>query len=127
MPVALTRKKKDGTLYQRPAAAEAWTETLEPVEADARLMRFDGVARARPEYVPTEVLLYFLRRAWAEGERKEFEKIFKILLKRVDHSLRSTIWNSDIGSAADVRDQIVSRFVVLITRDCTSKPGLLVF
>ena len=127
MPVALTRKKKDGTLYKRPAVVEAWIETLEALEADARLLRFDGVARARPEYVPTEVLLYFLRRAWAEGERKEFEKIFKILLKRVGHSLRSTIWDSDIGSATDVRDEIVSRFVVLITKDCTSKVGLLDF
>jgi len=89
MPVALKRKKKDGTLYQRPAAVEAWIETLETVEADARLLRFDGVARTRPEYVPTEALLYFLRRAWAEGERKEFEKIFKILLRAANKTQRS--------------------------------------
>ncbi len=34
MPVALTRKKKDGTLYKRPAVVEAWIETLEALEAD---------------------------------------------------------------------------------------------
>ena len=127
MPVALRRKDKDGTLYQRPPEIEALIEALEPVEANARLLRFDGVAKRHPEYVPTEALIYFLRRAWAKGERKEFEKIFRILLKRVDQSLRSTIWDSRIGSATDIREEIVSRFVVLITKDCGSQSDQLDF
>ncbi|SAK59977.1 hypothetical protein AWB79_02669 [Caballeronia hypogeia] len=127
MPVALKRKKKDGALYQRPPKIEASIEVLEPIEANARLSRFDGVAKKHSEYVPTEVLVHFLRGAWAKGERGEFEKIFRILLKRVDQSLRSAIWNSRIGSATDIRDEIVSRFVVLITKDCASQAGLLDF
>jgi DNA-directed RNA polymerase specialized sigma24 family protein len=45
----------------------------------------------------------------------------------VDQSLRSTIWSSRLGSAADIRDEIVSRFVVLVTKDCNSQGDLLDF
>ena len=127
MPEALKRKEKDGTPYRRPPEIEAWIEKLELLDATARLPQFEGILKKRPGYVPTEVLLYFLRRAWTEGERGQFENIFRILLKRVDQSLRSTIWDSRMGSASDIRDEVVNRFVVLITRDCNSHPGLLDF
>ena len=127
MPEALKRNQKDGTPYQRPPAIEAWIEKLESVDAASRVLQFAGASRIAPEYVPTEVLLYFLRRSWADGEHGQFERIYRILMKRIDQSLRSKIWSSRIGSATDIRDEIVSRFVVLVTKDCTSQSDLLDF
>lgn len=127
MPEALKRKEKDGTPYQRPPAIEAWIEKLESVDTASRVLQFAGVSRMGPEYVPTEVLLYFLRRAWADGEHGQFEKIYRILMKRVDQSLRSKIWSSRIGSATDIRDEIINRFVVLVTKDCASQADMLDF
>jgi hypothetical protein len=127
MPAALKRKERDGTPYRRPPNIDAWIEKLEAVDVASRLPQFAGASRKHPEYVPTEVVLHFLRRAWIDGEQGQFEKIFRILLSRVEQSLRSTIWNSRIGSATDIRDEIVSRFVVLVTKDCTSQSDLLDF
>lgn len=127
MPDALKRKEKGGMLYRRPPEIEAWIEKLETVESTTRLLQFDGISRKRPEYVPTEALIHFLRRAWSEGERTQFEKIFRILLKRVDRSLHSAISDARMDGAAEIRDEVRNRFVVLITKDCTSQPGLLDF
>ncbi len=127
MPVALKRKEKDGTPYRRPPEIEAWIERLEAVDVAARILQFDGISKKRPEYVPTEAVLHFLRRAWAEGEHGQFEKIFRILLKRVDQSLHSAISDARMDGAAEIRDEVRSRFVVLLTKDCNTHPGLLDF
>lgn len=127
MPVALKRKEKTGSPYQRLPENEAWIEKLEAVDAAARLLQFDGVSKKHPEYVPTEALLYFLRRAWADGAKEQFAKIFRVLLKRVDQSLNSAISDARMEGAEEIRDEIRSRFVLLLTKDCNSHPGLLDF
>ena len=63
MPVALKRKDKDGKPYERPPEIEVCIEKLEVLDAGARLSRFDSASRKHPQYVPTEVVLHFLRRA----------------------------------------------------------------
>jgi hypothetical protein len=118
---------KDGTPYTRPPEIEAWLEKLEAVEPTARLRQFEGVSRRRPEYVPTEVLVHFLRRAWAAGECAHFEKIFRILLSRVEQSLNSAISDARMDGAAEIRDEVRGRFLELITKDCNEKPDLMDF
>ncbi|HAX20337.1 MAG TPA: RNA polymerase subunit sigma-24 [Hydrogenophaga sp.] len=127
MPAALKRKDKDGKRYERPPEIEACIETLDALDAGVRLSRFDGASKKHPQYVPTEAVLHFLRRAWVDGDQGQFEKIFRILLKRIDQSLYSAISDRRMDGAADIRDEIRSRFVVLLTRDCNAHPGLLDF
>ncbi|MHB1214220.1 MAG: RNA polymerase sigma factor [Thiobacillus sp.] len=122
MPEALKRKRGDGTPYERPPEIEDWLVKLEAVEPPARLRQFDGVLR-----VPTEALVHFLRRAWADGEHVHFEKIFRILLKRVEQSLCSAISDARMDGAAEIRDEVRGRFLELITKDCKEKPDLLDF
>lgn len=127
MPAALKRQKKDGTLYQRLPEIQAWIEKLEVLDETSRLPQFDGTSRKQAGYVPTEVVLHFLRKAWIDGEKGQFNQIFRILLKRVEQSLQFKIWDSRIGSAADIREEIISCFVVSITEDCKSQGDLLDF
>jgi len=127
MLAALKRKDKDGKPYMRPPEIEACIEKLAPLDAEARLTRFDGMSKKQPEYVPTEVVLHFLRQAWISGDQRQFEKIFRILLKRVNQSLYSAISDGHMEGAAEIRDEIRSRFVVLLTKDCNTHPGLLDF
>lgn len=127
MPAALKRKDKDGKPYERPPEIEACIERLVALDAEARLARFDSASKKHPQYVPTEAVLHFLRQAWADGDQGQFQKTFRILLKRVDHSLHSAISDKRMDGAADIRDEIRSRFVVLLTRDCNTHPGLLDF
>ena len=78
MPEPLKRKKKDGTQYERPPEIEAFLEKLEIVESSERLRQFETLSKTKPGYVPSEVLVYFLRRAGIEGAKTDFEKIFRI-------------------------------------------------
>lgn len=127
MPEPLRRMGKDGTPYTRPPEIEAWIKKLEDVEPMVRIRQFDGISRRRPEYVPTEVLVYFLRRAWAAGDHANFEKNFRILLSRVEKSLNSAISEARMDGAAEIRDEVRGRFLELITKDCNERPDLMDF
>jgi len=127
MPEPLTKVKRDGTRYSRPAEIEAWLEKIEKIEPSERLRQFEGLRRTNPGYVPPEALVYFLRRAWAEGAQAEFEKIFRILLKRVDQSLCSIISDSRISGARGIREEISGRFAERIAKDCKGRARLLDF
>lgn len=127
MPEALKRKKKDGTRYTRPPEIEAWLEKIEKFEPLDRLRRFEGFSKRASSYVPSEALVYFLRKAWAQGAQTEFEKIFRILLRRVEQSLNSAISDARMDGAAEIRDEVRGRFLELITKDCNEKPDLLDF
>jgi len=126
MPEPLKRKKKEGTLYERPPEIEAWLKKLETVEAAERLRQF-ATPRKNIEHVPSEALIYFLRRAWADGVRGDFEEIFRILMKRIEQSLCSTISDSRIVGARGIREEIMGRFVERIAKDCNGRTGLLDF
>lgn len=127
MPEPLKRKSRDGTPYERPPEIEAWLKKLEPVEAAERLRQFEPLSRKSPGYVPSEALVYFLRRAWADGAHGDFEKIFRILMKRIQQSLCSVIPDSRMAGALDIREEIMGRFVEWIAKDCKARAGLLDF
>ena len=127
MPEALKRKDKDGKPYERPPEIETCIEKLDALDAGARLARFESASKKHPLYVPTEAVLHFLRRAWVDGDKGQFERTFRILLKRIDQSLYSSISDTRMEGAAEIRDEIRSRFVVLLSRDCNTHPGLLDF
>ncbi|WP_116799802.1 RNA polymerase sigma factor [Pseudomonas syringae] len=126
MPVSLDRMDKQGVIYKRPPRIEAWISTLESVDVSDRFTQF-SLPKASEGYVPSEVLVYFLRRAWQASNRKVFEQIFRLLLGRIERSLRSRLWDSAVGSASDICDEIINRFVVSVTKDCNSTDGVLDF
>lgn len=127
MPESLKKKKKDGTSYERPLEIESWLKKLETVEAAERLRQFAIMSRKSLGYVPSEVLVYFLRRAWADGMEGDFKKIFQILMKRIEQSLLSIISNSRIAGARGIREEIIGRFSERIAKDCTGHTVLLDF
>lgn len=127
MSVPLTRKGRDGTPYERPPEVEDWLKRLEAVDAAERVRRFSTLSRKSPEYVPSEALVHFLRRAWAEGMQGDFEKLFRILLNRIEQSLCSAISDSRIAGARGIREEIKERFLERIAEDCRERVGLLDF
>ncbi|MHB1290832.1 MAG: sigma-70 RNA polymerase sigma factor region 4 domain-containing protein [Sulfuricella sp.] len=127
MPEPLKKKRRDGMRYERPPEIEAWLEKLEKIEPSERLRQFEALSKKSPVHVPSEALVYFLRSAWAEGAHGDFEKIFRILLKRIEQSLRSVISDSRIASARGIREEIMGRFAERIAKDCKGRSGLLDF
>lgn len=127
MPEPLKRKKKDGTLYERPPEIEAWLKKLEMVEVAERLRQFATLSTKSIDYVPSEALIYFLRRAWANGMQGDFKEIFCILMKRIEQSLCSAISDSRMVGARGIREEIMGRFAERIAKDCKGRTGLLDF
>lgn len=127
MPEPLKRKKKDGTQYERPPEIEAFIEKLEIVESSERLRQFETLSKKNSGYVPSEVLVYFLRWAVAEGAKTDFAKIFQILMKRVEQSLCSIIADSRIADARGIREEIMGRFAERIAKDCKGSSSYLDF
>lgn len=110
-----------------PPEIEAFIEKLEIVESSERLHQFETLSKKNPGYVPSEVLVYFLRRAGVEGAKSDFEKLFRILLKRVEQSLSSSISDSKFAGAHGIREEIAGRFAERIAKDCKGRSGLLDF
>lgn len=127
MPEPLKRKMKNGTSYERPSEIEAWLKKLETVEVRERLQQFETLSRKSPGHVPSEALVYFMRRAWADGMQGDFEKIFRILMKRIEQSLCSVISDSRMAGARGLREEIMGRFAERIAKDCRGRTGLLDF
>ena len=127
MPEPLKRKRKDGTPYERPAEIEDWLKKLETVDVAERLRQFATLSRKSTVYVPSEALIHFLRRAWAEGMHGDFEKLFRALMNRVEQSLCSAISDSRMAGARGIREEIMLRFAERIAKDCRGRAGLLDF
>lgn len=127
MPEPLKKMGRDGQPYVRPPEIEAWIARLEGVEVSDRLAWFEISGKRSSDYVPSEVLIYFLRRSWANGARPEFDAIFRVLALRVERSLLSTISDARMAGAQSIRDEVSGRFFERIAKDCNGRAGLLDF
>lgn len=127
MPEPLKKRRKNGVLYERPPEIEAWLTKLETVEDTERLRQFSALSKGSSGYVPSEALVYFLRRAWADGIHGDFKTIYCILMKRIERSLRSAISDSRMAGAQGVREEIFDEFAERVAKDCKGHAGLLDF
>ena len=127
MPEPLKGSTAEGAAYERLPAVEAWIERLEAMTSKLRLELFSAHSRKHANYVPSEVLVYFLRRAWENGANADFEETFRILMGRVNQSLRSAIPNSQIADAQGIREEILGRYAELIAEDCKNRGSALDF
>lgn len=127
MPEPLKSKDKNGKPYTRPPEIEACLARLESVDAAARLQAFAIASRKSSGYVQSEALVHFMRLAWAAGDRSEFKQVFTILMKRVEQSLCSTISDSRMARAEDIREETKGRFAERIAKDCDGRYAMLDF
>ena len=127
MPEPLKQRKRDGTSYERPPEIEAWLKKLETIEVAERLRQFATQSRKSIGHVPSEALIHFLRRAWTDGKQGDFEKIFRILMKRIEQSLCLVVSDSCMAGARGIRDEIMDQFAEKIAKDCKGCTVLLDF
>ncbi len=127
MPKPLKSKDKNGAPFTRPPEIEARLGALETVDAAARLKAFAVTSRKSSDYVPSEALTYFLRRAHATGATDEFKQIFGLLIKRVGQSLFATVSDSRMAGAQGIREEIMGRFAERIAKDCNGRFAMLDF
>ena len=87
----LTKNSKEGVLYVRPPKIETalgLLVQLKPVDLFERAKNF---GRDADEYVPSECLVYFIRRAMELQDSKTLEALVPILLGRCERTLISRV------------------------------------
>ncbi|ASK98192.1 sigma-70 region 4 domain-containing protein [Xanthomonas campestris pv. merremiae] len=127
MPEPLKSKDKNGVPFARPPEIDAWLVKLESVDAAVRLKAFAVGARKSTDYVPSEVLTYFLRQAYSTGAEDEFKQLFGLLMKRAGQSLFAKVSDSHMDGAQDIREEILGRFAERIAKDCNGRFAMLDF
>jgi len=114
------RKNTTGTVYERPPEVERQIDELIALADEGRSRRFLITDQKDSDYVRSECLLYFLRRARADNSLKDFERIFKLLIRRVRQALPGG-WRRENGPVVAAEEQAASsaeaRFLEMLAQD----------
>jgi hypothetical protein len=82
MPTPLQRRSKEGRQYFRPPEIESCLQQLEHVNSQERLELFEQFRKGSQKFIPSEALVYFMRRAWTANEKTDFKALFNVLIRR---------------------------------------------
>jgi DNA-directed RNA polymerase specialized sigma24 family protein len=120
----LRRQKADGTLYSRPIEVEQALAVLSGLPTMEMVERCRIDDTAHPEYVPSECVLYFVRRPTLCGSEDALRELFVILRRRVllavpvpARRLAASRKFSENTDALEIRDRVVHKFQELLCRD----------
>ena len=111
-----------GERYERTSKVEALIEELEVLHRDDLIGRISITKRSHPSYVPSECLVHFIRSSRGDNNDAWFERLYRILIERVLRSLprvESFDGKTESLTRGAVRDEVVSRFVELLSADRT--------
>ncbi len=114
---ALTRKKKDGTLYTRPDNVEGLLPALGELPRDGLLERARICNRKDPGYVPSECLVHFIRASRHENAHAWFDRLYKVLAERVMRAVPIASGGTVSATNERIRDAVFDRFVELLAQD----------
>ena len=112
---ALEKKKPDGDLYTRVDTIETRIGVLERLSRD-ELLDLCALSKSHSDYVPSECLLYFVRASRSDNNDVWFDRLSKILIQRLRHSL-PLAESSDAETVSltleRFRYQVLTRFVTM--------------
>ena len=111
---ALTRQKRDGSLYVRRAATEQRLNELAALDRHALLELLRTTDRAAPGYVSSECVVHFMRDAYGAGDRKSGDALLMVLRNRAQLAFKRAIRGN--GSHEEtLREDALSKFDVLVS------------
>lgn len=118
----LRKKTVDGKLYKRRAATEILIHKCLELTFDELCDRAEISARTHDDYIPSEVLVYFLRQTKTHNNDAQFGSLYQLLEKRIrrvcPHSkVRLGEKEGTIGHLQDVQDFVLDDFAVRVMRD----------
>jgi len=118
------RKDADGELYCRRDGIEALIDQLEELPRDELIERMCIASPTHPHFLPSECVLYFVRRSKRDKSSRQFELTYKALIARVERaatvagSFHSTDGKRVITArAAKIIEAVVFAFMVKLTKD----------
>lgn len=113
------RKKKDGTLYERPEHIEQLLRELQGMPRDQLMERSMISVRTNPLYVPSECLMHFVRASRRDNSEAWFERLYKTLLDRVSRAVPRSDGPGNTTSLTRerIREKVIGRFIELVSED----------
>ncbi|ELB7364986.1 sigma-70 family RNA polymerase sigma factor [Klebsiella pneumoniae] len=113
--VPLQKKTEAGKLYTRIPDNENRLELLSTL-SDGELVDLCKQSRTHPQYVPSECLLYFVRRS-ASTNPSLFEQLFIVLSERILRKLPSSGGSTVSMTKSDIREGVYDRFIEMLMID----------
>lgn len=123
----LTKTKPDGTRYERRPQIIAQIDALVALDRGTVLKQCAITDRKHPNYVASETLLYFLRDTRSDNRDDHFERLFRLLLARVQSTLVVAVRDSQYRNADEIRTEILSDLSGIIGLDHTQPSDKLDF
>lgn len=120
---SLRKRRLDGELYERDQKVEALIAELALLPRDELIVRAAVTKRSDLRYVPSECLVYFVRASRRDNNEAWFERLYRILIERVLHSLprtESSDGKTESLTRGAIRDKVFGRFVELLSADRTA-------
>lgn len=118
------RKEKDGQLYVRPANVEVAIAELSRLTKEEFVERIE--AKDSPDSVPSECLLYFVRRPPFDADKDVLFTLFAAIRQRVMKAVpvpkrplegKSKEKEGESSLDLDIRDAVVGKFQEMLCRD----------
>jgi hypothetical protein len=111
----------DGRPYKRPDNVERLLEALDALPRTEILARCTIRDRSDPDYVPSECLLYFVRASRSDNANDHFERLYRILTKRVLATLPKAMTVGETEQISRTKSRIqekaFDRFVEILAED----------
>ena len=129
-PLTKTRKR-DNSLYTRPAEIEAAIDQLLATPRAEVLARLRIRSRKDPDHVPSEAIAHLIRATRSDNDHGYFDALYAELLRRIDRVLPRAEEGASDGrdgkniSREQVRDDVVDRFTEMLVEDLAQQADAL--
>ncbi len=122
MPHPLQKRTRKGRQYERlPHIEQAIDAAVQ--QDDATLSTRAMLPRGADNYLANECLVYLIREAKRQANRRRLMVLVELLVRRCAANLSATV-SSDLAGAVELREDIVGQFLELIATDGTEKDKL---
>lgn len=119
----LRKRTLEGVTYTRSAGVENILKELHVLSREEVLTRLAVTNRSDPRYVPSECLVHLVRSTRLDNSDRYFQKLYELLMARVVKGLPradSESRQTTSLSLAQIRDAVVGKLNLLLTKDRTA-------
>jgi DNA-directed RNA polymerase specialized sigma24 family protein len=116
MATPLTKRYRNGDLYERPKVIEDAIKNLLNESLENLTRRANIPDTSSPDYIPSECIVHFIRGARRRDDEPMMTALLPVLLRRCESILLSKI-SKDLPRAEEIREEILGQFGELFAAD----------
>ncbi len=114
MAQPLIKLTRTGKLYTRPRRIEANIDGALGQDFATLCARLKVTDDASPDYLASECLVHLIRDSNRRNDVKTRDHLVLALFSRCESNLKSTIPDSQVSNAADLREEILQEFALML-------------